>query len=506
MQVLTNAILPVIEIDGIPLEPNERVSVATVLVSQRLSRPSVCEFVLRERELPAVAERLSVGQSATIRPRDGEPSPVFVGEVTALQRCYGPAGIVELRVRCYDLLHRLRKRQPVRVHDAVDCRALAAELLADDGIAVVATAADTPWRRRVQYRQTDFDLLAEACRDAGLGFFLDGEVLRIHPLSGNGRVANVALGRDLLQARVETNADSATASVRALGWDTATVGVVAERADDPRATSVDPSADSGPGFARGEWSLLGEVVADAVHAASLAQSELDERASTQVVFWGETEGSAVLFPGVVLEVDGLETGEPRSFALCEVVHRFDTERGYTCELNSRPPRSRRRPWGTVTATGVVIDIDDPERAGRVRVRLPAYDDLESHWFPVALPAVGPSKGILALPDVDDLVLLLFAREDLDHGVVIGGLYGPEPLPEPGGPHQHQKRSYTLRTAGKQLVHLDDVDRLVRVEIADGSFIELAPDLVRIHACADLQIEAPGHQITFAASKVDFRKV
>jgi hypothetical protein len=55
------------------------------------------------------------------------------------------------------------------------------------------------------------------------------------------------------------------------------------------------------------------------------------------------------------------------------------------------------------------------------------------------------------------------------------------------------------------VLVDDDKRTVRVDNADGSYIELSPQTVRLHAETDLVIEAPGHGITVRAGSVDFEQ-
>jgi hypothetical protein len=54
------------------------------------------------------------------------------------------------------------------------------------------------------------------------------------------------------------------------------------------------------------------------------------------------------------------------------------------------------------------------------------------------------------------------------------------------------------------VLLDDHGELVRVENQHGSFVELAPGRVTVHAeGTGLTVEAPGHPIVIRAKSIDF---
>jgi uncharacterized protein involved in type VI secretion and phage assembly len=140
----------------------------------------------------------------------------------------------------------------------------------------------------------------------------------------------------------------------------------------------------------------------------------------------------------------------------------------------------------------------------VKVSFPAYGDVESDWLGTATPGAGSDRGIVALADVGDHVLVVFPHEDPATGVVVGGLYGTGGPPDPGVADAAVKR-FTLSTAGGQHVALDDENTRVRIEDATGSSIELAPGGMTVHAAVDLTIEAPGKAILVRAKSVDFEQ-
>jgi uncharacterized protein involved in type VI secretion and phage assembly len=69
--------------------------------------------------------------------------------------------------------------------------------------------------------------------------------------------------------------------------------------------------------------------------------------------------------------------------------------------------------------GVIVDTKDPERRGRVRVRLPALD--QSHWARVATASDSARGSTVRLAEHDE-VLVAFAHGDVRQPFVLGGLW------------------------------------------------------------------------------------
>ena len=54
--------------------------------------------------------------------------------------------------------------------------------------------------------------------------------------------------------------------------------------------------------------------------------------------------------------------------------------------------------------------------------------------------------------------------------------------------------------------VDDAAHSVRIGDRTGSFVELTPELMRVHAAADLILEAPGRAVTIRGRTVDFQQM
>lgn len=494
-----------VEAEGAALAAEDLRALAGVRVQQHLSLPTLCELTFSDPPSSLTgAARLVPGTGLRVVVT-GRQEPLFVGQVTAVEHFYEPTRGHEIRVRGYDLLHRLRKRQPVRALVQVTTRDLAQELVADLGLTVQAAEPGPLWPRLIQYRQSDFELLQEVAERCGLYLTVRGNVLHLLTLQGTGEKLPLVLGKTLLEARIEINADTVCRSVEAAGWNPARVETHEGRASRARvgravAAEVAPERVGGSG----KRELVDEGTPDDDHALGIAQAELDLRAAREVTLWGVAEGDPRLRPGASVEVTGVADSIAGRYVLSAVTHTIDARKGFLSEISSSPPLPRARARSSVAAPGVVTQIDDPERLGRVRVSLPTYGNVETDWMGVMSAGAGVGKGFMALPDISDHVLVLFAHEDPSQGIVLGGLYGAQEPPDVGIDGGVVRR-YTLLTPGGQRIRLDDGQQTIRLENSVGSYCELSPQKVRIHAEVDLEIEAPGQRVVIRGRNIDFER-
>src|SRR5579859_238908 len=339
-----------IQIGGTALPARDAAALSEVRVRTRLSLPAQCELVFRN---PGTAN----GQVRAPRPGDaleilvaGESDPLFRGEVTAIDLCYGPRNDISLRIRAYDLLHRLRKRQDVRVHVQVSAEDLARELVSDLGLAVEAEESGPVHDRLYQVGSTDLLLLQTTAGKAGLYFSLDGDAVHLFTLKGLGDPIPLELGRTLLEARLEMNGDPAVRTVSTQGWDPARVEARRGKASSPRSgrnsdAEVDPSQVGGTG----ERIRVSLAVGSDRAADALAQAELDREAAREVTFWGIAEVNPSLRPGMKVELSGIASQFRGTYVLTTVDHVIDAEGGFLSELSSMPPAPVYASESTVTA-------------------------------------------------------------------------------------------------------------------------------------------------------------
>jgi uncharacterized protein involved in type VI secretion and phage assembly len=496
----------VIELDGAPLPAQDARALTQVRVQQRLSLPTLCELTFSEPDGP-MGNAVSPAMGASLRVATEDcPTPLFEGELTALEYDYEPSGGRIVRLRGYDRLHRLRKRQPVRAHVQVDFAGLARELVADLGFSVEAAEAGPLRAQIIQSHQSDLELLRECGERCGLYFTLRGEVLHVLTLDGTGEPAlPLELGDSLLEARLVVNGDAACRTVSASGWDPLRVErhggqASASRVERGCLAGAPPESVNGAG----ERALVDEIVQNDAQAEALAQAELDRRGGQEVTLRGVAQGDPRLRPGVSVALTGAAATLAGRYALTSVDHTIDPERGFLSELSTVPPVPPPRDRGAVAALGIITRVDDPDHLGRVKASLPAYQDVETGWMSVLAAGAGKGKGLIMLPGTGDRVLLLFAQGDPAQGVVLGGLTGANGAPDWGVVNGAARR-FSFKTPGGQSVQFNDAGGVARLSNAAGSFVELSPLRVKIHAAANLEIEAPGRAVVVRGETIDFQR-
>lgn len=484
----------IITLAGRRLTTAEVARVVSVRVHSALARPTQC--------LIAWATDASVGLDPATGDAlrveiGGHREPLFVGEVTVVEYSLRADTGRQVRVRAYDALHRLRKRQFTRLHPDADLHDLAATLSAGSGLTV-----DAPGVRLgdvYQCARSDLDLLVEQCARVGRYPVAHGGVLRLVDLTGDGEPTRVEYGTTLHAAEIEVSQEPAFRSVESTWWTPESAGSDHETATDGRA-AAGVRADAAPARVGGGGALLRSD--DLGEPRDLAQAELDVRRMGEVTALLVAEGDPSLQAGRRVEVRGVRPALEGTYAIAEATHDI-TVAGYETTVSTEPPQApARRPPDQVTL-GLVDDVTDPADRGRVRVRLPAYPDLVTGWAPVLLPAAGRDKGVVALPDVGDTVLVLLPGRDPTQAIVLGGLYGP--LTPPSAPSGERGTTMVLRTADGQQVTLDGPRHTLSLTDGAGSHVEIGPTLLRITAATDLLIEAPGRAMRVRARTVDFEE-
>jgi phage baseplate assembly protein V len=111
---------------------------------------------------------------------------------------------------------------------------------------------------------------------------------------------------------------------------------------------------------------------------------------------------------------------------------------------------------------VVTDTNDPERRGRVRVRL--ADEPEA-WAELATLFAGDGYGTWFQPEAEDEVLVAFEGGDPERPYVIGALWGREDRPPVAAGEAAVVK--TIRTRCGATITIDDARCAIHVEAPGG---------------------------------------
>ncbi|WP_284163251.1 phage baseplate assembly protein V [Frigidibacter sp. SD6-1] len=486
-------------LDGTSLDVALAARLSEVTVTQLLGAPAVAELTFADPPGAAVSGLmpgavLAVGLAAA--------GTLFEGKVTAVVAEETSDGLALYRLTARDALHQLARRQSLIALEAASAADLARRLAGDIGLQARVDEGAPARHLIFQGEQTDLDFLCDIAGEAGLYPTLrDGE-LRLISLAGNGgEPATLTRGRNLLAYRAALSGDAWLPGGRHLGRDAVTL--------DPRETKLslarqdrvemrDPGGDLG----MGDRAWLNRLSDSPAAAEAELQGGIDRAAAAVAVIEGLAEGDPALCPGRIVRIEGVPGPFPGDYALTRALHRISADEGYVTEFSTEGPKRPTPARATSVTIGEVSDVKDPEGLGRCRVTLTDFGAAAAGWMHVVIPGAGARKGLAALPDRGDKVLVLLPDGDPGRGYVVGGLYGTERLPKGA---EDQPRGLYLRSQDGQVLELKGKDGALRLANRSGSLLDITPRRTRLAAASDMVIEAPGKTITIRADAIRFER-
>jgi len=185
----------------------------------------------------------------------------------------------------------------------------------------------------------------------------------------------------------------------------------------------------------------------------------------------------------------------------------------------------KRYYGVYPAN--VVDNQDPNQLGRVKISLPdslGGDQPHTEWARMSVFMAGAHRGAYFLPEVGDEVLVAFENGDPSRPYVLGALWndGAPPPEQMDGAGQNRVKSLhsrngllislfdgtgeealLLQTPGGQSVTLQDgKGGSVEIKDASGNLIRLSPEGVHVSSSAKVTVEASLVEITAGSVKVN----
>jgi uncharacterized protein involved in type VI secretion and phage assembly len=176
---------------------------------------------------------------------------------------------------------------------------------------------------------------------------------------------------------------------------------------------------------------------------------------------------------------------------------------------------------------LVVDINDPEGMGRVKVQLPWSPDADGAayeaWARIATLMAGNNRGSWFIPDVNDEVLLAFEAGDPRAPCIVGALWNgeddpPESMDGAGNNYVKTIRSRNgvrvslddtdgqetlrLETPGGQSVTLKDGPGAIEIIDSNGNSVKLETSGITVNASAQVTIQATTVNVSAGMLTVD----
>jgi uncharacterized protein involved in type VI secretion and phage assembly len=155
--------------------------------------------------------------------------------------------------------------------------------------------------------------------------------------------------------------------------------------------------------------------------------------------------------------------------------------------------------------GVVTDNKDPEKLGRVKIKIPILSDKDTTWWAqLVMLGGGKNRGWFFIPEVDDGVLVLFAHGDMESPIVIGALWGGKDKPPDKNPGGNPRRVIKSRAGSK--VTFDDEKNQLILEDGEGhgriTFDAQANKVTIESLKGDVAIQAPQGEVLIKGADIE----
>ena len=123
--------------------------------------------------------------------------------------------------------------------------------------------------------------------------------------------------------------------------------------------------------------------------------------------------------------------------------------------------------------GIVRDVNDKEKLGRIHVEVPEIGITE-HWALPCVPFAGKDHGFVVLPEVGDGVWIEFEAGDVSRPIWVGAWWAKGEMPEPGG-----TKTRVLVTSIGHKVILDDDKKEIKILHYGGSEILMTDSDIKV---------------------------
>jgi phage protein D/phage baseplate assembly protein gpV len=401
----------------------------------------------------------------------------------------------------------LERRPSAVVQEIADRHRLNCEVDIDE-----TADLEDPYLLQASTDREALDHLAQAC---GCEWFVAAGTLHFRPrpaLDG----PELIYGEGLLRFSARFSGAGIPESVTVRGWDMVNQSTFEEQASPIDAVRDAQTFGSDAPFVEAQYrralaelagprSLQDQTVRDQSEARRSADAAASAMVRSGLHAQGLAIGNADIVAGGSVTVARVGSKLAGTYYLTHVTHEFGarsplrTRFAIREEAPPAPAHAGSTPtadrvaggWSRGLVLGKVSNLNDPEKAGRVKVAFPALgQDVDSDWARVVSVGAGEGHGFDNRPALNEEVVVGFERGDPRFPLVFGGLWSkkfPPPVSDAvdGANGVVAKRVITSQ-AGHAITISDGVDtstgdaeRYVSIVLSDGTELHVGEDGVRI---------------------------
>lgn len=511
----------------------DSISVVSIEITKALNRIPQAVLTFSDGDMPnkdfplSNQSQLAPGAKVVVKlGYDDDEQQVFSGVVVKHSISIRGNNQAELVVECRDpLFAATLARNNANFVDMTDSD-IWQQLAGNYGVSCDATATSESHAELVQYYSSDWDFMLLRAEVNGMLLCADDGTLHISPPDVSGEpVLKVTYGDDLLSFNASLDASQQFSSVTAVSWDPAsqqlqnseastealtaqgnlnadTLAKVADITQCRLQTTVPLSNDSLTGWAKAQ---------QLKSALSRIRGEL------------RCQGSALLKPGVLLQVDGVGERFNGKVFVSQVRHSV-TQGDWVSQVSfgmsaqwfaensdiSAPPAGGLLPGVNGLQIGVVLKLDaDPAGEYRIQVNVPVLEaQTEGVWARLLSFYASNGFGQYCVPEVGDEVILGYLNNDPCYPVILGSVYSSKQKPAYEHSAENNLKAFVSRSkltleydeekkkisiftpAGNKAV-LDDDSKTILLQDQHGNKVQLSDSGILLDSPKDISINAKG---------------
>jgi phage protein D len=504
-------------VKGSPLDPEQMNLVEKIEVRNFRGLPDMATIRMADPEGRHVADPpFFIGDTLEVRLGQldaASPAKVFTGEIVTFEPEFTTASAT-ICVRAYDTSHRMHRNRRSATYQQMTVADIVKKVAGENGLQTGEIEASSTVHPFVQQSmETDLDFLTRlaASENCEVGM-ADGKVFLERIGSGSGPVPVLDWHKNVHAFKPRMSASQQHDSVKVSAYDPQTRKAITAEATAPGAISnaAREVRDKARSFGSSQLLVADRIANSAEEAKVIAQSTLDKLASGSFEAEGVMQGDPRVKAGGKLKLEkfGRFDGEHRVTSVTHVYGHGDYRTRFA--ISGRNPRTltdvmrpkNERDWTSGLVIGLVTNIQDPEKLGRIRIRFPALgDNIEGNWARIALPGAGKDAGMAFGPMVGDEVVCGFEHGDTRRPVVLGFLHNAIDAPHEkmagdrdGGSFVMYGRKDAEINLQKQFV-IDAKDTMTitidRGDEGPGEYKLEASDQIQVKAGTKIFIEGTG---------------
>ncbi len=393
----------------------------------------------------------------------------------------------------------------------------------------------------VQYQESDYDFLKRLASTYGEWLYSDGEKLIFGQLETKDGVSLSYMRGEMANYKVETKPANVSQSFIAKNYRTGSYSV--QETED----SVDETVESS---AHPLLSKIKDNSLDMLHklrnniirtqTGGNSDSEFDDlrtnlagtieagRKLSEALKYSGTTFCTKLGIGRLLSIENsmfsnlmqgkLTSVTQEDLFITEITHYVNIDGGYANEFIGKPLISQKAPGykfqstpKALSCTAKVVDNEDPENLGRVRVQFDWQqdygEDMVTPWLRLIHPYGGKHKGFSFIPEVGEEVLVDFVGGNPEKPFVVGSIFNGIEITDPAWlPGNNQVKA--IRTRNGHTVEIWDAGEGGYIRIYDKDkenyILTFSTDekLIKLESTGNIELYAQNDIIMHAGHDIN----